>query len=284
MANNQDQIEYWNGPAGQRWVTFQEDFDRLIGVFGEAALAQLGVGPGARVLEVGCGAGTSLLEIARRIGPGGTLVGVDISRPLVERARERVSARAAELGVTLQIVLGDAASYRAESNFQALFSRFGVMFFDEPRLAFTHLRGLLAPGGHLCFACWRALGDNPWCALPLRATLRVLPALAQSPDPRAPGPFAFAERDYVHEILKHAGFADIDFAPFDASVDLGTRGLEGAVDQALRIGPTGRLLSDQPDHVVARVREEVTRDLEPLLEGNQVRLLGGAWIVTARAP
>jgi SAM-dependent methyltransferase len=284
MANNQEQIEYWNGAAGQRWVQHQEDFDRIVGVFGEAALAQLPLAPGARVLEVGCGSGASLLEIARRIAPGGKLVGVDISRPLVERARGRVSARAAELGVALEIVLADAASYRAQAGFDALFSRFGVMFFDDPASAFSNLRGLLAPSGRLGFACWRALADNPWSSLPLRAARRVLPAPAVSPDPRAPGPFAFAERDYVHGILSQAGFSDIDFSPFDASVTLNTTGLEGAVDHALRFGPTARLLADQPDDVVARVRVEVARELEPLLEGDALRLTGGAWLVTARAP
>jgi SAM-dependent methyltransferase len=282
--NNQEQNEYWNGPAGQRWVAYQEDFDRVIGVFGEAALARLPLAPGARVLEVGCGSGTILLDLAQRIAPGGTLVGVDISRPLVERARERVPARAAELRVALEVLLGDAASYRAKSPFDILFSRFGVMFFDDPVAAFANLRGALAPEGHLGFVCWRALAENVWSSLPLRAARRVLPAPAQSPDPRAPGPFAFAERDYVHGILRQAGFSQIELAPFDAAVPLSTTGLEGAIEQALRIGPTSRLLADQPEEVVARVREEVRRELEPLIEGDRVDLTGAVWLVTARAP
>jgi SAM-dependent methyltransferase len=284
MANNQDQIDYWNGPVGERWVKYQDDMDRAIGPFGDAALERLPLGAGARVLDVGCGAGASTVAIMARIAPSGTVVGVDVSRPLIARARERVSQRAVELGVTADFALGDAATYRAEMPFDALFSRFGVMFFEEPVRAFSNLRATLAPGGHLAFVCWRSLADNPWCGVPLAAARRIVPPPATGPDPRAPGPFAFAEPEYVSEILRQGGFDEIALTPFTTPVVLSTVGLDGAVDQALRLGPTSRLLIDQADEVVARVRDEVRRELTPLVEGREVRLLGGAWIVTARAP
>jgi SAM-dependent methyltransferase len=282
MTSNQGQIEYWNGPVGERWVQHQEDMDRAIGAFGDAALARLSVGPGARVLDVGCGAGTCTLDVIERIAPGGALVGVDVSRPLLDRARERLPGRAAELGVSLELVLADAASYRAARPFDALFSRFGVMFFDHPARAFHNLREALASGAQVAFVCWQALADNPWCAIPLAAARRVVPAPAQSPDPRAPGPFAFAERDYVHGILTQAGFLEVALVPFEAPVLLSTSGLTSAVEQALRLGPTGRVVADQPPEVVASVRNELTKALAPRLEGDTLQLLGRAWLVTAR--
>jgi SAM-dependent methyltransferase len=284
MADNQEQVEYWNGPAAERWVKDQEDIDRGIGPFGDAALERLPLAPGARVLDVGCGTGASTLGIVARIAPGGTVVGVDVSRPLITRARERVSKRAAELAVTADFALADAATYRAEVPFDALFSRFGVMFFDQPARAFENLRSTLAPGGHLAFSCWRSLADNPWSAVPLAAARRVLPAPPVSPDPRAPGPFAFAESDYVSAILSQAGFDEIALTPFSAQVVLSLAGLQGAVDQALRIGPTARLLAGQADDVVARARAEIARELRPLVQRDEVRLLGAVWLVTARAP
>jgi SAM-dependent methyltransferase len=283
MAGNQEQIEYWNGAAGTRWVKYQEDFDRAIDAFGEAALARLPLAPGARVLDVGCGAGTSTLGIVLRVAPAGAVVAVDVSQPLLARARERVAARAAELGVAVDFVLADAATYRADEACDALFSRFGVMFFDQPARAFGNLREALTAGGKLAFVCWRAFADNPWVTVPLAAARRVLPAPSPWLDPRAPGPFAFAERDYVHELLAQAGFHDIALTPFDAPVILGTGGLQASVDQALRLGPTGRLIADQREEVVARVRDELTRALTPLLDGNSVSLPGAAWVVTARA-
>lgn len=284
MASNQDQVEYWNGPVGERWVKHQDDFDRAIGAFGAAALARLPLTPGARVLDVGCGGGTSTLDVIARVAPGGSVVGVDISRPLLARAAERLPKRAAELRVALELVIADAATYRPGTPFDALFSRFGVMFFDQPPRAFGNLRAALVPGARLAFVCWQALADNPWCAVPLSAARRVLPAPTAAADPRAPGPFAFAERSYVEDILTQAGFVEVVLEPFEAPVVLSTTGLGPAVEQALRLGPTGRAVADQPAEVVAKVRNELANTLAPRLEGDTVRLPGHAWLVTARAP
>lgn len=284
MADNQEQIEFWNSPAAERWVKYQVEFDRAIGAFGSAALAELPLTAGVRVLEVGCGTGSTTLDIAERVAPGGSVVAVDVSQLLLARAQERVPARAKALGVALELKLADAATYRAATLFDALFSRFGVMFFDQPVQAFTNLRNALAPGGKIAFVCWRALAENPWTAVPLKAARRVVPAPVPAPDPRAPGPFAFGEQSYVHGIVAGAGFSEIEITAFDAPVLIGTSGLSDAVEQTLRLGPTGRVIIDQPDEIKARVREEIARDIAPLMKGDTLSLPGAAWLVTARAP
>jgi SAM-dependent methyltransferase len=281
MPDNQTQIEFWNSPAAERWVKHQVEFDRAIGAFGSAALARLPLAAGARVLDVGCGTGSSTLEIIERVAPNGAVVGVDVSQLLLARARERLPERAAARRVALDLKLADAATYRAPHAFDALFSRFGVMFFDQPVAAFSNLYEALAPGGRIAFVCWRALAENPWCDVPLAAARRVVPPPQPAPDPRAPGPFAFAEQSYVHGILAGAGFAEIELTAFAAPVLLGTSGLTDAVEQTLRLGPTGRLVIDQPEDVKARVREEIARDIAPLMTGNELRLPGAAWLVTA---
>jgi SAM-dependent methyltransferase len=283
MTNNQAQIDYWNGPIGERWVTYQEQLDHALAAFGEAALGSLPLAPGARVLDVGCGAGTCTLGIIERIAPGGALVAVDVSQPLLRRAGERLPARGAKLGVSVELVLADAATYRTTQPFDALFSRFGVMFFVEPVAAFRNLREALAPGARLAFVCWQALADNPWCMVPLSAARRIVPAPAESPDPRAPGPFAFADRDYLHAILTQAGFVEVELTPFEAPVELSTSGLEAAVDQALRVGPAARVFAEQTAEVAAKVRNAVASELASRLEGDALRLPGRAWVVTARA-
>jgi SAM-dependent methyltransferase len=284
MDRNQEQIEFWNSPAAERWVKYQVDFDRAIGAFGNAALAALPLAAGARVLDVGCGTGSTTLQIVERVAPGGSVVGVDVSQLLLARARERVPERAAALRVGLDLKLADAATYRAPKPFDALFSRFGVMFFDQPVSAFANLRSALAPGGRIAFVCWRALAENPWTAVPLKAARRVVPPPVPAPDPRAPGPFAFAEQSYVQGIIADAGFGEIEIAAFDAPVLIGNSGLSDVVEQTLRLGPTGRVIVDQPADVKARVREEIARDIAPRMEDDALSLPGAAWLVTAHAP
>lgn len=274
-APNAAQVAYWNDAAGQTWAEMQDALDRQLAPLGRAAMAALTPKPGERLLDIGCGAGQTTLELAAAVAPGGEVLGLDISRPLLEVAR----ARPATPGVSF--VEGDAQTHAFEpAGFDGAFSRFGVMFFADPPAAFANIRSALKPGGRLAFVCWRAMAENPIMTAPLTAALAHLPA-PSPPDPTAPGPFAFADPDRVRGILGQAGFEGIQLAPHDEKVGGGD--LRTAVGLALRVGPLGMLLRENPDKrddVVAAIREALARHEGP----DGVKLDSATWIVTARAP
>lgn len=246
--------------------------------FGEAALAKLELQPGQAILDVGCGAGETLLSLARALGGRGRVVGVDPSRRLLERARERVSAlRIAE------VIEGDAATYPFESEFDGVFSRFGVMFFSEPVLAFAHLRRALKPEGRLAFVCWQPLDDNPWVFVPLRAAREVIGAAEGEVSPDAPGPFAFARAERVRGILSAAGYCNIDLEPLRAPVCIAEEGIDAGLDFTLRVGPVARLIAEEPEPVRLAVRERIREHLAPLVREGRIELEGAVWVVSARA-
>lgn len=276
---NREQSEYWNGAAGERWARHQAHLDRALGAFGAAALDRLAPRPGERVVDIGCGSGDTALELARRVGPAGAVLGVDVSRPLLELARERVRAAGAQ-NVTL--VEADAAEHEFSPSFAALFSRFGVMFFADPARAFQNLARALVPGGRLGFVCWQPLADNPWCAVPLAAARRALGELPPPPDPHAPGPFAFADPEHVRRVLASAGFAGVELEPFQAPVLLSDAGADGGVDFALRVGPVARLYAGLSDPERDAVRRELRAALAPLATGPALALAGAVWLVSAR--
>jgi SAM-dependent methyltransferase len=144
------------------------------------------------------------------------------------------------------------------SRYDAAFSRFGVMFFADPVAAFANVLRALKPTGRLSFVCWRPLSENPWMHVPLEAARSLLPPASPS-DPTAPGPFAFANPDRVRSILTAAGFSRIAIDPFDTPI--GGADLAQTVDLALRIGPLGATLREQPDllpSVVGAVSEART--------------------------
>ena len=144
---------------------------------------------GERVLDVGCGAGASSLDLAARVGAGGHVLGVDISEPLIGRARALAPQ---DTPVLFQVA--DASSTELpEGAFDILFSRFGVMFFDDPTGAFAHMRRALQPGGRVAFVCWRGAAENDWVRLLMGAIKGIVPPTAP-PDPEAPGPFSFGGR------------------------------------------------------------------------------------------
>ena len=221
-ATNAAQIEYWNAGAGETWAAMQRVLDDELGPLGEAGIALLAPKAGERVIDIGCGCGATSLDLAQAVGPGGAVLGVDISAPMLTVAR----TRAADAGLPqAKFIEGDAQVHGFDAGaFDSVFSRFGVMFFADPPAAFANIRRALKPGGRLTFVCWRAVMENPWMTLPAMAALQHLPPLTEAVDADGPGPFAFADPAKVRGILAAAGFADIDLKPHDQAI--GARNME----------------------------------------------------------
>ncbi len=273
---NAAQIAYWNEAAGQTWVDLQDDLDRQIEPLGRAVLAALALKPGENVLDVGCGCGQSTLALAELVGPSGSVLGADISQPMLTLAKAR-SGGAPQVAY----VEADAQTFPLEAGrFDAVHSRFGVMFFEDPTAAFANLRRALKPGGRLAFLCWRSIFENPIMTLPMQAAAKHLPP-AEPPAPGAPGPFAFADADRVRAILTDAGFAGIAIAPQDMLG--GGNTLEDAVGMALRVGPLGRMLREHPDAGPAAL-DDIRAALAAHVTDGLVRLPSATWIVTAHNP
>lgn len=281
---NTDQIADWNDQSGERWVANQARLDAMVAAFGQAATEAAAPATGERVLDVGCGAGASTLALAACVGVDGQVLGVDISEPLIGRARAL-----APQDTPAQFRVADASSAELpEGVFDILFSRFGVMFFDDPTGAFAHMRRALRPGGRVAFVCWRGAAENDWVRLPMSALKGIIPPTAP-PDPEAPGPFSFGDRGRMGRILTAAGFTDIAIAPFDASIPFGEGGtrdaaIDDAVKMALEVGPLSRMLADQPDDIRARASVAVRAAFAGCSGERSVMIDGAAWIVTARNP
>jgi SAM-dependent methyltransferase len=267
--------DFWN-TNGEVWARFQAQLDRQLAPLGEAAMRALALAPGDHILDIGCGCGDTTLALAASVGPTGMAIGVDVSVPMLDVAR----ARAAEVTLNVQFVEADVQAVEfAPPAFDAAFSRFGVMFFSDPPAAFANIRKAMKSGARLAFVCWRPFAENPWMRDPMVAAQPFLPPQA-SPDPLAPGPFAFADPDRVRTILTTAGFRDVAINPFDTRIGGST--VDQTLALAFRIGPLGAALRDRPDltdSVAGVVRSLLTRYDTP--EG--VMIPAAVWIVTANA-
>ncbi|MEY4544734.1 MAG: hypothetical protein RL685_929 [Pseudomonadota bacterium] len=276
--SNREQIEFWNGSAAERWLSEQELMDRALGPFGLAAIERLAVAPGESIVDVGCGSGHTLLQLAERVGSSGRVLGVDPSRPLLQRAGERTRQLP-----QVELCEGDAASVALRGPLHGLFSRFGVMFFADPAQAFSSLRAQLEPGARLAFVSWQPLEQNPWSAVPLAVAGSVLAEAPVLPDPTAPGPFAFSNPARVQGVLRDAGWHQIEIEPFRTAVLMATDGAKSAVNFSFRLGPVARLLADRPTEQHERVRERLEEHFRPLVRDGRLELEGAAWLVSARA-
>ena len=278
--HNAAEIEYWNGPGGERWLHRQQQQDALLAPVAEVLLDRAAARAGEIVLDVGCGCGATSIALAQQVAPTGHVLGVDVSAPLLERARER-----APPGLPLRFVLADATVYPFEpGRADLLCSRFGVMFFGEPVRSFANLRAGLRSGARLAFTCWREPRENPWLMLPLQQAYRHVPRLPEV-GPEEPGPFSFADPRRVRGILEGAGFLALQLDPIDLSFDLADgRGLDAAVDTALNIGPASRALDGQPAALRKAAAESIRAAFAPRQVGDTVPLPGALWLVTATNP
>ena len=279
MNANQDQIDYWNGEAGRRWVADQERLDAMMA---ETTLALIDAADpqwGETVLDVGCGCGSTSIAYAEAVGPAGRVMGVDISAPMLAFARDR--AKQHDIA-TIQFVEADAATRDlGEAGFDLVSSRFGVMFFADPIAAFRNIRRAMKPKGRLAFVCWRDWRQNEWVRVPVGA---VRPHVPPQPPlaPDDPGPFAFASLGRIRTILAASGFDAIAAKPIDATGEFGNT-LDEGVEYMMGFGPIARMLGPASELERARAKASLTSALRPYAAKGTIAMGLAQWLVTAKA-
>lgn len=270
-----DMAAYWDR-AGRVWVEHQALLDRLMAPIAEAVVGAAGLVNGEAVLDVGCGSGATTLAAAWRVGPTGRAVGVDISGALVELARRRAGEDGIE---SAEFLLADAQVHAFGPVFDAVVSRFGVMFFPDPIAAFANLRRALKPEGRLAFAAWRSPEENPLSQIPLRAAAPFLPEPPRF-ERDAPGRFAFAERERVRAVLEGGGWREIAIAPLDVASPLS---FDELLTMSLRVGPLNPILKDADEALRRKVGEAVATALAPHVRDGVATMTSACWLVTAKA-
>ena len=272
-----DQAALWNGPAGRAWVEAQELMDQVLKPLEQLLVESVSAEAGGRVLDVGCGTGSTTLAIARSLGTKSRCTGIDISEPMIVAAR----VRAQREGTPATFIQDDAQTHVFEpASFDAMVSRFGVMFFEDSCRAFANLRYAARSGALLRFIAWRDAAENPFMTTAERAAASLLTNIpARRPD--GPGQFAFADRSRVDSILKESGWAEIDIKPIDVACTFPEREL---VPYVTRFGPLGRILDQTEEPIRSQVIATVRAAFDPYVQGSEVRFVAACWTVGARAP
>ena len=250
------------------WAEAYELIDLQLSPLGLRAIDTLGLRPGGIVLDIGCGSGQTLLQLAGRVGTEGRVIGVDVAPLLLEIARRRTATLS-----QVRVIQADAQSLDLPAgSADAVFSRFGVMTFNDPAAAFASFREILRPSGALAFTCWRSLQENELDHFPLSAA-GVQPAVDESS-------FSFADPGHIRRTLEAAGFGDIVIQPHDEKVSSGD--LDAMTWVLLKVGPLGKIVRENPASR-ATVEPLLRAALAALGDPSRVGLLASIWIVTARA-
>jgi SAM-dependent methyltransferase len=279
---NTEQAEHWNAGDGvAHWISNHARYERMHAPFTAMILGAAGLRPGGSVLDVGCGCGGTTLAAARLVAPG-QATGLDLSAPMLARARADAAAAGLANAVFVQ---GDAQVHPLDpARFDVVLSRFGVMFFDDPLAAFANIRSATRPAGRLVFVCWQPLDANQWLLVPGAALAEHVPVGGFGPGD-GPGMFAFADPDRIRQILATAGWQDIEITGEHASILVGGGGSVDDAVEFLRTGSIGRTMlagadARTADRAIASVRAALT----PYADAKGVHLDAAVWLVQATAP
>jgi len=278
QKNNDDMVEFWNGVGGRKWVSYQNRLDQSLLDYGRAAMLSAEIMSGHYVLDVGCGCGDTSLDIAGIVGQTGQVTGVDVSELILQQAKMRIKNASSP---NVEFACRDAEYFNFEKQkYDVVYSRFGVMFFSDPTAAFTNLGNALKPGGRLAFICWQSVSANQWVSLPLEVASKYAPA--PPPPGDEPGPFSFADKGRLTNIIECAGFCSVSIQEFTSNFILGETA-EDAAKFVSTVGPAS-YLRDDPDieeKMKGYFLNELSQTLRMYKTSEGIELAASTWLVSA---
>jgi SAM-dependent methyltransferase len=193
---------------------------------------------------------------------------------------EVAQRRSEEQGVDVSFVQGDAQTASFDKPFDVVVSRFGVMFFDNQKVAWANLAKATRSGGRLCFVCWQEMFANEWVAVPSMAMVAHV-GIPELPEPGAPGPFALADAGRTRSLLESAGWSEITIEEYKDEMRIGRDPAD--VVAFMLSDEMGRRLVEGKDPKAVQAGTEATIEaLRPYATPEGVVLGGAYWLVTAR--
>jgi SAM-dependent methyltransferase len=272
-------VEAWTRPArtaAERQVRHADRMADELRRLGDRLRALTGVGRRDRVLDIGCGTGESTRD-AGRIATAGSVLGIDISASVLERAR-RLTEQAGLRNVSY--LQADAQVHRfPPEHFDVGISRFGAMFFTDLVAAFTNVGHALRPGARLVLMVWQDRDRNEWYTLVREAF--GADASGHTPDTGADDPFALADPATTTSVLAAAGFTEVDFTEVREPVYYGPD-TAAAYDFVAGMRHTQELLTNVDEATAEHARRRLRVALAERDTGSGVYIGSRAWIVTAR--
>ena len=273
-------VQFWNDTLAAKFNRFRHILMDGLSYHSRVPLDGLRLEPGSRVVDVGCGWGDTAIALAHKTGAAGYVLGVDCVEEFLELGRQEADRQGLK---QVEFVAGDVERYPFPGNFDMAFSRFGMMFFENPVAAMRNVRTALRPGGELMFIVWREAKDNPWLGLAKEVVLDHLPPPGEDARTCGPGPFSMASPDVVGRQLEIAGFRDINFERIDGPVTVGDS-LKDAINFQLAIGPAGEVFreaGEEAEHKRTEIEAALGDALQPYLDQGKVVMPSSSWCITA---
>lgn len=281
---NAKTIEAWNTVLFDKFSRYERVLTEGLGLHGARLFEIFPPARGATLLDVGCGFGDTVVRLAKLVGEGGRVVGVDCAENFIAASRQRAKAQ----GLTAEFICRDVQFDDLGGPYDAAYARFGTMFFDSPVAALRNIRKSIKSGGTLNMSVWRKRQDNPCFYVAQQVVERFIEEADKATDQVTcgPGPFSMAGPDMVSDQLLAAGFVEPQFVRFDAPMCMGAD-----IDEALRIardiGPAGesiRLASQKASSLATEIEQALREAFIPFQKQDGVWATSSTWLISARVP
>ena len=280
MNSNEEQKDYWTNSAGKLWVKDKVEKDNMLEPLGNYALSKFNIIEGMNVLDIGCGTGITSTQIAKKINNIGYVTGLDFSKTMINEAIKYSE----KLGIkNINFAVKDIQNEELKIlEYDAAFSRFGVMFFSNPIMAFKNIYSALKKNGILTFICWQSQKENLW----YNSGLEIVKKYIDVPLPKenSPGPFAYADKSYIHNILTNSGYKDIEFYSYEKDIEL-FKGLtlESAIREYIESTPIFKekiLILDALDK--EKIFLEIKDIWEPYFKDKHLLFPSKTWVIKCK--
>lgn len=283
LDERNEYVDFWNEILVPKFVAYKHILVGGLTHHSARVFPKLEVKPGDKAVDVGCGFGDTAIELAKRVGPTGSVLGIDCCQAFLDYGVADAKAEGID---NVRFIEADVQTYPFEPEFDFCFSRFGTQFFENPVAGLRNMNRSLKPGGIMTMIVWRGIADNPWLGMAKDIVLRHLPPPGDDARSCGPGPFSMANTEQVTKQLEIAGYTEIDFEQIDAPVFVGST-LDDAVNFQLMLGPAGEVYREAGE-LAERRRDEIVADLKRELARYQtdegIILGSSSWKVQARKP
>jgi SAM-dependent methyltransferase len=276
-SHKEMQLKSWTGVA-PGWKKHDTQFTRSVAAASEKMLDVAGVAPGMRVLDIATGVGEPALAAARRVGPGGSVLGTDFVEAMLGFARQKAAA-AGLRNVEFRCVDGEALD-EPPGSFDAVTIRWGIMFMPDALACLRSAHRALKPGGRIAVACWAGPERNPWVSLPVGVLMRL--AGISKPPPGAPGIFAYADPKRLEGALAEAGFENVSVEPIDLPmIDFDTFDEYWTWAREL-VGPVASMLEKLTPEQQAAAALDLRAQVAKVSPGGRTVLGGTTWVASGQ--
>jgi len=276
---NIKQRQFWSGAGGDVWVNKQREMDIMLNPLGDRVIERLDLKSDSKIIDIGCGCGATTLEIAKKIIQG-EILGVDISEPMLDKATE--TAKEMSLSNIAFEVKDVQMDVMPQNYFDIAFSRFGVMFFEDPFEAFKNIHSSLKEDGLLSFVCWQNASLNPWQSLSIQVIKEFLDLPA--PAPKSPGPFAFEDKTYLEDILRESGFKGLEILDNREDIIMFSgKSIREACEDYLTINPVvTEMLKNSKPELTEEILEALVIKFSNFHQNDGLLFPSATWIVSAK--